>query len=230
MAAGSAVLPAATGRRYGAAVGWRASAGLATALSLQQCVMVRCIERHRQVEGTRRPDLADTLTLSRGVAAAWLAALCASGVRDRKGIGGRMGWGMLLWGETASDWLACPLARRRGGTRLGSALDLEADSWLTLWAAMAAVCWGDLRWWCALAPWLRYLLLIRDMRVAPGAPARAFPCLDRMIGVTQMGLITAALCPWSGGPLHACARRAAPLVAAASLSCIAMERIARRRQ
>ena len=60
-----------------------------------------------------------------------------SGIRERKGIAGWIGWLMPLLGVT--DWLDGSLARRAGPTRLGSVLDIEADSWLTLWSATGTV-------------------------------------------------------------------------------------------
>jgi phosphatidylglycerophosphate synthase len=183
----------------------------------------------RRLAETRRPDVADALTLSRGVAAAWLAAIYASGIRDRKGLAGILGWGALLWGETVSDWLDGPLARRRGGTALGRMLDLEADSWLTLWAALAAARWGDLPPWIVAAPALRYLPLLSEARPVSGVPAGAHARWGRAIGVAQMAIISGALCPWPLGPLRAQARRAAAPIAVASLACrIAQERAWRR--
>jgi phosphatidylglycerophosphate synthase len=229
MAAASALVPIAIGHRHGATPGRRAAAGLTAALLVEQRFVVWCLDRYRPGAIPGSPDLADALTLSRGVAAAWLAALCASGVRDRGGIAGRLGWGALLWGETLSDWLDGPLARRRGGTRMGSVLDLEADSWLTLWAALAAVRWGDLPPWYAVTPSLRYLLPFVGSRPVKGAPAQAFPGWDRAVGVAQMAAITAALCPWPLGPVRSQARRAATPVAIAALSCLMAREAAWRR-
>ena len=92
--------------------------------------------------GPEQSSLADTLTLSRAATGAVLAGLVASGIRDRKGIAGWIGWLMPLFGVT--DWLDGPLARRAGPTCLGGVLDIEADSWLTLWSAAGAVAWGNI--------------------------------------------------------------------------------------
>lgn len=229
LAACSALLPHALARRYGSAVGWRATIGLAVTVLAEQRFVAGCRARTRREEATRTPDLADALTLSRGMAAAWLAGIAASGIRDRHGRAGALGWGALLWGETVSDWLDGPLARRRGSTALGRMLDLEADSWLTLWAALAAVLWGELPPWYVAAPALHYLLPFIEAHPADGAPARPFPRRDRAIGVAQMAIITVALCPWAPRSLRARACDAASPVAIASLACLlAQERVRRR--
>jgi len=114
--------------------------------------------------GEKQEWLADVLTLSRATTGAVLAGLVASGIRDRTGIAGRLSWSMLLLGVTALDWLDGPLARHAGATRLGSVLDIEADSWLTLWSAACATAWGDLPRWCLLPPILRYLDPLLDLR------------------------------------------------------------------
>jgi len=80
--------------------------------------------------GQEHISLADVLTLSRAEIGAVLAGLVASGIRDRRGSAGWIGWLILLFGVT--DWLDGTLARWIGPTGLGGALDIEADSWFTL--------------------------------------------------------------------------------------------------
>jgi hypothetical protein len=71
-------------------------------------------------------NLVNLVTFSRGLAAALLCGTAFSG----RGLGAA--WPMLMAGCTAADWMDGPLARRLGPTRLGTLLDVEADSWLTL--------------------------------------------------------------------------------------------------
>ncbi|HYW27196.1 MAG TPA: CDP-alcohol phosphatidyltransferase family protein [Terriglobales bacterium] len=91
----------------------------------------------------------------------------------------------LLLGCTVCDWLDGPLARRLGPTPLGPTLDLEADSWLTLWGAVAAFRLGGLPGTGLLAPSLRYPL-------AAGIAVRLRPW-QRAAGVAQMVTIAWAL-------------------------------------
>lgn len=91
--------------------------------------------------------------------------------------------GILLVG-VVSDWLDGPLARRAGTTAVGARFDLEADSLLTLGAAIAAVRRGAPRV-TLLAPIARYAI----------APALAPDTVrwDRITGVAQMLVFGAAL-------------------------------------
>src|SRR5437588_12900107 len=84
----------------------------------------------------------------------------------------------LLLGCTVCDWLDGPLARRLGPTPLGAALDLEADSWLTLWGAAAAYRLGGVPGPSLLPPALRYPL-------AAGSGVR-LGTWERAAGVAQM--------------------------------------------
>ena len=134
-------------RSYGFAAGRRFTLAMVSALGAQQLVVGLALQRGRRPtsgSGPRALDLVDALTLSRGGAAAVLLGLLASGVRDRRGPAGWLGWGALLPCVTLTDWVDGPLARRRGPTELGRVLDLEADSWLTLCASVAGVAWGGL--------------------------------------------------------------------------------------
>src|SRR5215469_13823629 len=129
------------GHDYGVRPMLRFLAGFLTATGFQGLFLSMMMRKVAPEDAS----LADVLTLSRAGTGSILAALVASGVRDRKGRAGRIGWLMVLLGVT--DWLDGRLARLLGPTRLGGALDIEADSWLTLCSAAAAVVWGDLPRW-----------------------------------------------------------------------------------
>jgi phosphatidylglycerophosphate synthase len=123
--------------------------------------------------------------------------LVASGVRDRLGLAGWLGCGVLIVAASALDWLDGPLARRLGPTKLGAALDIEADSWLTLWAGAAAVAWGGLPWVVMVAPLLHYLHPIRAW-LAGRLPQSDGLAWARVPGAAQMLLFAAALLPVAG--------------------------------
>jgi phosphatidylglycerophosphate synthase len=143
--------------------------------------------------GTEQSSLADALTLSRGANGAVLTGLVTSGIRERKGIAGWIGWLMPLLGVT--DWLDGSLARRAGPTRLGGVLDIEADSWLTLWSAAGTITWGELPGWCLLPPIIHYLepmLALMQGKLPQGGG----PWWYRLVGASQMGLLIVALAPF----------------------------------
>ena len=197
-------------RVYGRGAAGRYALALGGGLALQQAFL-RVIQ---SAAGPEPASPADLLTYSRATTGSILAGLVASGVRDRAGAAGRLAWAGTLVAATASDWLDGPLARRAGPTWLGRALDIEADSWLTLWSAAAAVAWGDLPRWCLLPPLLRYgqpLLDLRDGRL----PAGGGPGWSRVAGTAQMLLVAAALAPFRWpGRARLLARLAAPISAA----------------
>jgi phosphatidylglycerophosphate synthase len=89
-----------------------------------------------------------------------------------------------------SDWLDGPLARRSPASSYGARFDLEADSLLTLGAAIAAVRRGAPRV-VLLAPVARYVVaalrphLDRD---------QAF--WDRLTGVAQMAVLAGSIARW----------------------------------
>lgn len=178
------------GRRYGARDAARYVAGVAGATLVQH----RAIGVALRLVGAEPCSPADLLTLSRASSAAALAGLIATGRRDRTGPAGWLGFLLVVLGATASDWLDGPLARRWGATRLGRALDIEADSWLTLWAAAAAVRWGDLPPLGLLPPLVRYARPFLALR-AGRLPAGGGPWSGRVAGTAQMALICAALLP-----------------------------------
>lgn len=178
----------------GGVYGWRrvppALGGLVGALAIQRTFVWTC----RRRIGPERASLADLVTLSRGVCAALLAGLMTARLRDRTGLAGWMACGATLWASTLGDWLDGPLARRWGATRLGGALDVEADSWVTLWSAAYAAFSYSLPSWCLLAPAVRYLHPLLDVR-AGRLPRGGGPWWARVSGAAQMGLILVALAP-----------------------------------
>ncbi|HEV7213653.1 MAG TPA: CDP-alcohol phosphatidyltransferase family protein, partial [Chloroflexota bacterium] len=176
-------------RAYGGRPAARYLAAFGGASSAQQLVL-RALYR-----GEEPPFRgADLLSYCRATCGAVLAAILASGIRDRTGPAGRLGCAVSLGGATALDWLDGPLARRLGPTRRGAALDIEADSWLTLWSAAAATAWGGQPRWCLLPPLLRYLDPLLAMH-AGQLPAGGGPWWARVTGATQMALFLAALFP-----------------------------------
>jgi len=121
----------------------------------------------------------NALTLTRAGAAAMACGTAFSG------RGRRAALVALLLGCTVCDWLDGPLARRLGPTRLGAVLDLEADSWLTLWGAAAAFRMGGVPAVCLLPPALRYPL-------SAGSRPGTRPW-QRAAGVAQMAVVAAGL-------------------------------------
>lgn len=193
-------------RVYGARRGFHYAGGFAAATVAQQA-SIRLLQRRI---GPERGSPADLLTLSRASCGAALAGLLATGIRDRTGPAGWLGWLATLLGATVSDWLDGPLARRLGPTRIGKTLDIEADSWLTLWSAAGAVRWGDLPPWCVLPPLLRYGHPALDL-LGGGVPDGGGSRLNRLTGTAQMALIITALAPFRRRP----SRRALALLAVA---------------
>jgi phosphatidylglycerophosphate synthase len=167
----------------------RYMAGLMLTLITQHAFISAMIH----VIGAEQSSLADALTLSRGATGAILAGLMTSGIRERKGIAGRMGWLMPLLGVT--DWLDGALARRAGPTLLGGVLDIEADSWLTLWSAAGAVAWGEVPGWCLLPPIIHYLEPLQALTQGK-LPRGGGPWWYRSAGASQMGFLIVALAPF----------------------------------
>jgi phosphatidylglycerophosphate synthase len=180
-------------RTYGLRSTLRYLAGLTLALRVQRIGLSAMIQK----TGAQEASLADILTLSRAATGAVLAGLGVSEIRDRTGVAGRLSWSMILLAATLCDWLDGPLARRAGVTRLGSILDIEADSWLTLWSAVGAVAWGDLPRWCLLPPLLRYLDPLLDL-LQGKLPHGGGPWWSRLTGTIQMVLFLTALAPING--------------------------------
>lgn len=164
----------------------------------------------KQVPG-RHWTLANTVTLSRCVAAAGLAV---DAVKRERHI---PTWLALIVGCTLTDWLDGPIARREGPTPLGAVLDLEADSWLTLWAGIAAWRSGALPLWCLVPPIVRY-----PVRVfcAPHRRMGARPW-QRAAGAFQMSVFCGALSPWKG--IRAASATLVGLASAAQLAALASD-------
>ena len=200
-----ATAPAASflGRRYGRLPGRRCATVMASMLLLQQLMVGLAVVRsdgQHDAEDRRQLTLADLVTLTRGWTAALLLGLIASGVRDRRGAAGWMGWLAVLYGAGLCDWLDGPIARQRGTSEIGALLDLEADSWLTLCAAGGAVTWGALPSLAAGPPLLRYLLLFDGLRTRRYADLHSGePPWVRRMGIVQMLLFIAAMAPFRGG-------------------------------
>ena len=180
-------------RTYGLWATMRYLAGLALAMKVERTFLVAMIRK----TGPRQASPADMMTLSRGAASAVLAGLVASGIRDRIGLAGRLCWSLILLEASAVDWLDGPLARWLGSSSLGKVMDIEADSWLTLWSAVSATAWGDLPAWCLLPPIIRYFDPIHDLSRGK-LPHGGGPWWSRVTGTAQMVLFLAALAPLKG--------------------------------
>jgi phosphatidylglycerophosphate synthase len=198
---------------YGPVAELRFLAGLLLALALQHGFVWAMARRI----GPEPFPLANFVTLSRATTAALLAGFVVSGIHDRLGVAGIAAFALALVAVTLSDWLDGPLARRAGPTKLGAVLDIESDSWLTLWCSAAAVAWGGLPWWVLIPPLLRYIHPIRAL-LAGGLPSGGGPWWSRVTGVAQMVLFFAVLLPAALPPLDAALAIAAlPISAAQSV-------------
>jgi phosphatidylglycerophosphate synthase len=177
-------------RAYGLRKSIRYIIGLTLAFATQRAFILAMIRKI----GPEQSTLADMLTISRAASGAVLAGLMTSGIRNRKGFVGWIGLLMPLLGATATDWLDGPLARYTGPTRLGGVLDIEADSWVTLWSAVGAITWGELPAWSILPPILRYLDPLHSLMHGK-LPQGGGPWWCRVTGICQMGLFFVALTP-----------------------------------
>jgi phosphatidylglycerophosphate synthase len=197
---------------YGATVALRFACALLAALLVQQAFVALL----RRAIGPERSTPADAITLARASAGGVVSGIAAAGVHDRAGPAGWLACGAVVAGATVLDWVDGPLARRLGPTRLGGALDIEADSWVTLWSGMAAVTLGGLPWWCVLAPVLHYMRPALAIRRG-GLPAGGDPWWGRVTGVAQMALFIAALAPITGPIRDSALAVLAPPISAAQL-------------
>lgn len=157
------------------------------------------------------PGPADLLTWSRAGAASWLCGYAADPGPGRERL---IAWLVLLWGATVSDWLDGPLARRNGPTDFGAILDLEADSWLTLWAAVAAWRSGALPSACLVPPLLRYPVRWRRGLGTPMATA----AWQKAAGAGQMAVLALGLAP--SRSLRSISQRLLPLAVAGQLAAL----------
>ena len=182
-----------TSQSFGTALGLRFAVYLVAFCSLAS-VALRALRRRIGPEPHR---WATVLTLSRLVTGCALAAFVLAGARDRMPLATIVLWALVVLTATASDWLDGPLGRREGPTRFASSLDIESDSWLTLWSAVAAILLGNLPWIALLPPVVRYihpLLTLREGKV----PVGGGPWWSRLTGMTQMAVLMAAFAPVAG--------------------------------
>ena len=97
----------------------------------------------------------------------------------------------------ATDWIDGAIARRGATAQYGPRFDLEADSVLTLGAAIAAARRGG-GWFLLFAPLVRYVVVAaRD----PQTYSAKEVLWDRASGIAQMAVLVAALWPRPHGAL-----------------------------
>jgi phosphatidylglycerophosphate synthase len=205
---------------HGRGAGLRFAAGATAVLAVQQLVAAALVaQRLRRGGPLRGLDAVDGLTLARSGAAGVLAGALASGERGRRALPAWMAWIFLLPSVTLLDWIDGPLARRRATDEVGMILDLESDSWVTLWTSLAAVAWGGLPR-LGVGPGIaRYALPIVAWR--RGSYARLADAgrswWSRAAGIAQMTTLIVALAPFAGARSRALARGAAFVIAPAQL-------------
>jgi phosphatidylglycerophosphate synthase len=209
------ILPAAAllARAYGRRPAARFLAGAAVA-GMVRHAFLRWLAARATPEAI---SAGDPLSLGRFTSGNLVAGLIAGGVRDRSGPAGVLACSMALFGATALDWLDGPLARRSGATRHGAVLDIEADSWLTLWTAIAAAAWGELPCWVVLPPLVRYLNPLLDLR-AGALPRGGRPGWGRVMGAAQMALLLGALVPVRRRPPRIAVTIAAAVISGGQLA------------
>jgi hypothetical protein len=199
-------------RVYGMRYAGRFLAGMGAAALVRHAFLHWLTRR----TGPEAISLGDPLSLARLTSGNVIAGLVTSKVQDRPGPAGLLAWGLALFGATALDWLDGPLARRTGATLHGAVLDIEADSWLTLWSAAAAASWGGLPGWVIVPPLLRYLHPLLDLRDGP-LPGGGGPGWSRVTGTGQMALILLALAPIRRRPPRAAVTGLAAAVSGSQL-------------
>jgi phosphatidylglycerophosphate synthase len=204
--------------------GWRFAAGTTAALLGQQTLVGLALKRRSERNGSRHHlTRVDAITLSRGATGALMTGLIASGVRDRRGLTGWIGWTALLYGAIVSDWLDGPIARRLGTSEAGAMFDIEADSWLTLCSSAAAVAWGDLPVYVIAPPVARYVRIAALRRWVPYRQlVSGDPLWTRHIGMAQMMLFIAALAPFGGRATRFLVTIGTPFVVAGQLFTLAV--------
>ena len=169
------------------------------------------------------------MTLSRLVTGCALAAFVLSGVRDRMQTPAIVMWILVVLTATVSDWLDGALGRLEGPTRFASSLDIESDSWLTLWSAMAAILLGGLPWICLLPPVVRYIHPLLALR-AGKLPVGGGPWWSRVTGMTQMAVLMAGFAPIVGPARDAILGIVIWLVSLAQLATMLAQLALRRRE
>lgn len=182
-----------TTRDYGTQVALRFVIYLALACVLW-VVLLAALRRRIGPEPNR---WATVLTHSRLVTGCALAAFVLAGARDRLQTSAVVLWALVVLTATVSDWLDGAIGRREGPTRFASSLDIESDSWLTLWSAVAAILLGGLPWICLLPPVVRYIHPLLALR-AGKLPVGGGPWWSRVTGMTQMAVLMAAFAPVTG--------------------------------
>src|SRR5690242_5165145 len=182
-----------TMRDFGDAVALRFAAYMVIACLLWT-LLLAALRRRIGPEPNR---WATVLTLSRLVTGCALAAFIISGARDRMQTAAIVMWALVVLTATISDWFDGALGRREGITRFASSLDIESDSWLTLWSAVAAILLGGLPWICLLPPVVRYIHPILALR-AGKLPVGGGPLWSRVTGMTQMAVLMAGFAPIAG--------------------------------
>jgi phosphatidylglycerophosphate synthase len=218
----AAAVPLAVGvaAGHGRRAGVRFAAGATAALAVQQLFAAGLVAHRRRRAGPLRGlDAVDGLTLARSAAAGVIAGALASGERRRRALPAWMAWICLLPSVTLLDWIDGPLARRRATDGVGMVLDLESDSWVTLWTSLAGVTWGELPGVAAGPAIARYALPIVAWR--RGSYARLADAgrswWSRAAGIAQMTTFIVALAPFAGARSRALARAAAFVSAPAQL-------------
>lgn len=164
------------------------------AIFIQACLLALLLRALRRRIGPEPNTFANALTLIRVDIGCILAALILSGAHDRMASASVVVWTLAVFAATFVDWLDGPIARREGPTRFGAVLDIESDSWLTLWCAVAAVTLGGLPWICVLPPIVRYIHPLLALR-AGKLPSGGGPWWSRATGVAQMAMLLAAFAP-----------------------------------
>jgi phosphatidylglycerophosphate synthase len=194
------------------------------ALVGQQVLVALALKRGTERDGSRhRLTVVDGITLSRGGTGALMVGLIASGVRERRGRAGWLGWIALLYGAIVSDWLDGPIARRLGTSEAGVMFDIEADSWLTLCSSAAAVSWGGLPAYVVAPPVARYVRMAALRRWVPYRQlVSGDPLWTRHIGMAQMMLFIAALAPFGGRATRMLVGVGTPFVVASQLFTLAV--------
>jgi phosphatidylglycerophosphate synthase len=177
--------------------GTQASLRFASVLILAGIALPLLFHSVRRRIGPEPNTVATVLTLGRLAVGCVLAALVVSGAHDRMKASVVVAWVLAVLSATLGDWLDGPIARYEGPTKFGAVLDLESDSWLTLWCAFAAVTLGDMPWICLLAPLLRYLHPLLDLRTGK-LPGGGGPWWSRVTGVAQMATLMAGFAPADG--------------------------------
>lgn len=180
-------------RDFGPPVGLRFVAVLAGTGVLLPLIL----DSLRRGVGPEPNTLANVLTLVRVVVGCTLAALVLSGAHDRLRAAAVVIWALVVIAATLGDWLDGPIARREGTTKFGAMLDIESDSWLTLWSAFAAVSLGGVPWICLLAPLIRYLHPLLDLSSGK-LPGGGGPWWSRVTGVAQMATLVSGFAPVEG--------------------------------